>query len=216
MIRITIIEDLPIILEGIKVLINKISDFEVVAEFHNGQEFIDKIATINTDIVLTDIDMPVMDGITATKMALSSFPNLKIIALSMHNDSKYYYEMITAGAKGFVLKQASVEDLETAIREVHKGSNFFSKELLHGVILGMQNIEKVIVEEKKEHFKLTERESDMLNYICQGLSNKELADKLFVSVRTIESTKARLMQKTYTKNTAGLIIWAIKNKIVEI
>jgi len=216
MIRITIIEDLPIILEGIKVLINKIEDFEVVAEFGNGQEFMDKISSLNTDIVLTDIDMPVMDGITTTKMALSSFPDLKIIALSMHNDQKYYYEMITAGAKGFVLKQASVEDLETAIREVNKGSNFFSKELLHGVILGMQNIEEEIVKEKKEHFKLTEREKDLLNLICQGFSNKELADKLFVSIRTIESTKARLMQKTYTKNTAGLIIWAIKNKIVEI
>lgn len=216
MIKITIIEDLPIILEGIKVLINKIDDFEVVSEFSNGKEFIDNLSNIDTDIILTDIDMPVMDGITATKIALSSFPDFKIIALSMHNDSKYYYEMITAGAKGFVLKQASVEDLETAIREVNNGSNFFSKELLHGVIMGMQNIEQEIVKEKKEHFHLSERETQLLQLICQGMTNKELAEKLFISVRTVESTKAKLMQKTYTKNTAGLIIWSIKNKIVNI
>ena len=216
MIKITIIEDLPIILEGIKVLINRIEDFEVVAEFINGKEFIDNISTINTDIVLTDIDMPLMDGIITTKMALSIFPELKIIALSMHKDQKYYYEMITAGAKGFVLKQASVEDLETAIREVYKGRSFFSEELLHGVIMGMQNIEKVIIEEKKDHFKLSKRESEILHLTCKGLPNKEIAEKLFVSIRTIESNKSRLMQKTYTKNTAGLIIWAIKNKIIEI
>lgn len=214
MIKIIIVEDLPIILEGLKTLINQIVEFEVVAEFRNGKDFIDSINQLQADIILTDIDMPVMDGITATKIALSTLPDLKIIALSMHNDHKYYYEMITAGARGFVLKQASVEDLESAIREVHKGGNFFSKELLHGVILGMQNIENIIVKEKKEYFKLNEREIEILKYLCQGYSNKELADKLFVSVRTIESSKAKLMEKTYTKNTAGLIIWAIKNNVV--
>lgn len=216
MIKIAIIEDLPIILEGIKILINQIEDFEVIAEFENGKHFIDRLPSIDPDIVLTDIDMPVMNGISATRMALSLFPHLKIIALSMHNDHKYYYEMITAGAKGFVLKQSSVEELEAAIREVHNGGSYFSKDLLHGVIMGMQNIEDAIVKEKKELLKLSDRETEILQNICKGLSNKELADKFFVSVRTIESTKARLMNKTNVKNNAGLIIWSIKNNIVRI
>ena len=215
MINIVIVEDHAIFRSGLKKLLSEIKDFNITAEYINGKEFTDNISSIQADVVLTDIDMPVMDGITATKMALSSFPELKIIALSMHSDSKYYFEMITAGAKGFVLKQASVEDLETAIREVYKDKNFFSEELLHGVIMGMQNIEKVIIEEKKDHFKLSKRENEILGLICKGLPNKEIAEKLFVSVRTIESNKSRLMQKTYTKNTAGLIIWAIKNKIIE-
>jgi DNA-binding NarL/FixJ family response regulator len=216
MIKIAIIEDLPIILEGTKVLINQIDDFKVIAEFENGKQFLDHLSTIEPDIVLTDIDMPVMDGISATRMAISLFPELKVIALSMHNDYKYYYEMITAGAKGFVLKQSSVEELEEAIREVHKGGSYFSKDLLHGVIMGMQNIEDEIVKEKKELLKLSDRETEILQNICKGLTNKELADKFFLSVRTIESTKARLMKKTNVKNTAGLIIWSIKNNIVSI
>ena len=216
MIRIVLIEDLPIILEGIKVLINQIEDFEVVAEFHNGKEFIEQIDSINADIILTDINMPEMNGIEATKIALATHPGLNFIALSMYNDSKYYYEMITAGAKGFVLKQSSTSELEEAIREVHKGGNYFSKDLLHGVILSMRGIEKELAEEKKELLKLTEHETEMLNYICQGLTNKELADKLFISIKTVESNKARLMHKTNTKNNAGLIIWTIKHKIVEL
>lgn len=216
MIKIVIIEDLPIILEGIKILINQIEDFNVVAEFNNGKDFIDHLEQINTDIVLIDIEMPVINGITATKMALASRPNLKVIALSMHDDQRYYYEMITAGAKGFVLKQATIDELEAAIREVHEGGSFFSKDLLHGVIMGMQAIEKTIAEERKVFLKLSERELQLLQLLCQGLTNKELAEKMFVSVRTIESTKNRLMQKTSAKNTAGLIIWSIKNNIVSI
>ena len=216
MIRIVIIEDLPIVLEGIKLLINNIKDFQIVAEFSNGKEFTDNMQSIATDVVLTDIDMPVMDGITATKIALSLNPELKIIALSMYNDRKYYYEMVTAGAKGFVLKQSPSNKLETAIREVHNGGNYFSEELLRSVIIEMQSIESILVEEKKKLMKLTDRESQILTLICQGLTNKELAAELFVSVRTIESTKSRLMEKTNTRNNAGLIIWAIKNKIVTV
>lgn len=216
MIKIVIIEDLPLILEGIKVLINQIDDFEVVAEFANGQQFIDELPNISMDIVLCDIDMPVLDGIATTRIAISQYPDLKIIALSMHNDSKYYYEMITAGAKGFVLKQASVTELASAIREVNNGGSFFSKELLHGVILGMQNIEQELIEEKKHRMNISERESKILHLVCKGFTNKQLADNLFVSVKTIESNKAQLMKKTGATNTAGLIIWAIRNNIVKI
>ncbi len=214
MIKIVIVEDLPIVLEGIKLLINKVKDFKIVGEYSNGKEFTDDITSIDTDIVLTDIDMPVMDGITATKLALTLNPELKIIALSMHNDRKYYYEMVTAGAEGFVLKQSPSNELEIAIREVHDGGNFFSKELLRTVIIEMQGIEQEIIKEKKELLKLTERENEILKLLCQGLTNQELADRLFVSVRTIETSKSRLMEKTNTRNNAGLIIWAIKNKIV--
>ena len=216
MIRIAIIEDLPIVLEGIKLLINNIEDFQIVAEFSNGKEFTDNLHSIHADIILTDIDMPVMDGITATKIALSLNPELKIIALSMYNDRKYYYEMVTAGAKGFVLKQSPSNKLETAIREVYGGGNYFSEELLRSVIIEMQSIESLLVDEKKKLMKLTDRESDILKLICQGLTNKELANEIFVSVRTIESTKSRLMEKTNTRNNAGLIIWAIKNKLVTV
>ena len=216
MIKITLIEDLPIILEGIKVLINQVEDFDVVAEFEHGKAFIDNMDNLNTDIILTDINMPVLNGIETTKQALAKNASLNFIALSMYNDYKYYYEMITAGAKGFVLKQSSTHELEQAIRQVYYGGNYFSKELLHGVILDMKNIEKQIFEGRNESLKLSKRELSLIKYICQGLTNKELAEKLFISIKTVESNKAKLMYKTNTKNNAGLIIWAIKNKIVDI
>ena len=216
MINIAVVEDLPIIREGIKVLIDQVADFNVIAEYENGQEFVDDLLNITPDIVLTDIDMPVLDGIEATKAALNQKPKLKIIALSMYNEYKFYYEMIKAGAKGFVLKQASVDELESAIYAVHGGENYFSKELLHNVIMSMQNIEKEIQQEINTAQQLNEKEHKLIRLICKGLSNKELAETLFLSVKTIESQKKKLMQKTNAKNTAGLIIWAIKNKVVEL
>ena len=216
MIKIVIIEDLPLILEGIKMILNDVNDFQIVGEYKNGKEFMDDLPKIEMDIILTDIDMPVMNGIDMTKMAMGLHPELKIIALSMYNDRKYYYEMITAGAKGFVSKQSTTEELETAIRDVHNGGNFFSPELLRIVIIDMQGIEQTIVEDKKELLKLSDREVEVLNLICQGLSNHELAEKLFVSLRTVETVKSKLMKKTNSKNNSGLIIWAFRNKIVTV
>jgi len=214
MIKIVIIDDLPIVLEGIRVLLNQIDDFKVVAEYNNGKVFLDQIQDIDYDIILTDIDMPIIDGIALTKIITTKYPNNKIIALSMYSDSKYYYEMITSGAEGFVLKQSSVIELEDAIRAIYDGQNYFSKELMHNVILGMQNIESEIVSQKKDLFDFSEKEIDLLTYICEGLTNKELAEKLFVSIKTIEKNKSILMEKTGSKNNASLIIWAIKNKII--
>lgn len=216
MIKIVMIEDLPMILEGLKLLISRIKDFKIVAEFNNGKEFIDNLNKIDADIILTDIEMPEMDGIATTQMALSIRPDLKFIALSMYSDRKFYYRMVTAGAKGFVLKQSPVNELESAIREVHNGGSYFSPELLRTVIVEMQGIEQEIIKEKTELLNFSDRDSQIIQLVCQGLNNKEIAEKLFVSIRTIETTKSRLMQKTQTRNNAGLIIWAIKNKIVSI
>ena len=216
MIKIVIIEDLPIVLEGLKLLVNKVKDFRIVAEYTNGKEFIEAIDNFDADIVLTDIDMPVMDGVELTRLAVSFKPDIKIIALTMYSDRKFYYKMITAGAKGFVLKQSPSKELELAIREVYKGGNYFSPELLRTVIVEMQGIEEEIIKEKKESLKLSERETQIMKLLCQGFTNQEMADKIFISLRTIETTKYRLMQKTKTRNNAELIIWAIKNKIVSI
>nr|WP_321408428.1 response regulator transcription factor [uncultured Carboxylicivirga sp.] len=216
MINIVIIEDLPIVMEGLKLQLNRVENFNVIGEFSNGKEFIDQMDSIEPDIILTDIDMPVMNGIEMTLMALSNNPELKIIALTMFSDRKFYYKMVTAGARGFVLKQSSAGVLKTAIEEVYEGGSYFSQEILRTVIVEMQGIEEEIIKEKKELLKLTDRETQIIQLICQGLSNKEIADRLFVSLRTVETTKSRLMQKTKQRNNAGLIIWAIKNKIVSI
>lgn len=214
MIRIAVTDDMPIVLEGIRLLLDRVADFEVVAEYANGREMLENIEHSGADIILTDIDMPVMDGKTATRQLLSRHPEKKVIALSMYSDYENYYDMISSGARGFVLKQSSINELEKAIRDVHNGGSYFSTNLLQNIII---NLSASPTRKANEYStpELTKKELELLTYICQGLSNKELAEKLLVSVKTVESHKTRLIEKAVAKNTSGLIIWAIKNKIVD-
>nr|WP_321451639.1 response regulator transcription factor [uncultured Carboxylicivirga sp.] len=214
MIRIVLVEDLDLIREGIRVLVSQIDDFEIIAEYSNGKELVDNISKLDVDVIVTDIDMPIMDGITATQKILNFNTNLKVIALSLYNESQYYHDLLAAGAKGFVLKQASIHELEEAIREVHNGGSYFSQELLQNVIKNMKYRDEAKADGINEP--LTEKEKELLQYICEGLTNQELADKMFVSVKTIESNKARLMRKTDSRNNAALILWAIKNRVVQL
>lgn len=213
MIKIALTDDMPIILEGVRLLLDRVVDFKVVAEYSNGKELVDNIMKTDADIILTDIDMPVMDGKTATRLLLSQCPEKKVIALSMYSDYGNYCDMIKSGARGFVLKQSTSCELEKAIRDVFKGGSFFSTELLHNIII---NLPEPGMNSKPvdEISSLTLRETTLLKHICQGFSNKELADKMFISIKTVESYKTKLMEKAGVKNTSGLIIWAIKHKLV--
>jgi DNA-binding NarL/FixJ family response regulator len=165
-------------------------------------------------VVLMDIEMPIMNGIDAAMEAKIKKPQIKIIALSMYSDQKYYYEMIKSGVSGFVLKEASTTELEKAIRDVNAGMGFFSPKLLQQVIIHIPELEhkqRVI-----NDLQLSEREIDVLKLICKGLTNQEISDKLYLSPKTVESHKSKLMKKTTTRNTASLIIFAIKNELIEI
>ncbi|HEX2977397.1 MAG TPA: response regulator transcription factor [Bacteroidales bacterium] len=146
MIRIAVTDDMPIVLEGVRLLLDRVDDFEVVAEYVNGKDMVENIAHSGADIVLTDIDMPVMDGKTATRQLLSKYPDKKVIALSMYSDYENYYDMISSGVRGFVLKQSSIRELEKAIRDVYSGGSFFSTDLLQNIIINLSTSAA-----KKEH-----------------------------------------------------------------
>jgi DNA-binding NarL/FixJ family response regulator len=158
-----------------------------------------------------DIEMPEIDGITASKIALEKYPNLKIIALSMYAEEEYYSKMIDVGVRGFLLKNSQFEDVQKAILDVSEGNNFFSQEILDRIIANMykKKTEKPILD-------LTEREIEVLYNICKGLSNQEIADLLFISKRTVDKHRENLLLKTEAKNTAGLVVYAIKNGIFEV
>jgi DNA-binding NarL/FixJ family response regulator len=158
-----------------------------------------------------DIEMPEIDGIATTKLALEKNPDLKIVALSIYGDENYYTEMINAGAKGFILKNSDIVDVETAIQQVASGNNFFSPEILNRLIKGFGNKPA-----KSKSTDLTNREEEVLYHICKGLSNQEIADKLFLSKRTIDKHRENLLSKTNSKNTAGLVMFAVKNKIIDL
>ncbi|RLD55108.1 MAG: DNA-binding response regulator [Bacteroidetes bacterium] len=215
-IKVILVDDHKMFREGLSFLLSKSKNIEVIAEAENGKQFVQLLESHNPDVVLMDINMPKMNGIEATQIALSKYPGIKVIALSMNGDEAYYSKMIHAGAKGFVLKQAGSDELEEAIENVMDGSDFFSPELMKNIILNMGKAKKVESENDTRYIKLTDREKEILQLICTGMSIKEIATKLFISPRTVEGHKARIMEKLGAKNTSKLIILAIKNKLIEI
>lgn len=215
-IKIIITDDHKMFRDGLKYVLEKIPNTQVIAEASNGEEFLGLLNNHQPDIALMDISMPVMDGILATKAAVEKQPEIKIIALSMFGDEDYYYKMIQAGAKGFLLKESGKDELERAIHAVFAGENYFSQELLRKIIINIGQSKYVAVNSNQNLNKLSNRELDVLKLTCQGLSNLEISERLFISLKTVEGHKTNLLNKTSTKNTASLIVFSIKNKLVEI
>ena len=210
-IRIIIADDHQLFRNGLKILLNSFPEFEVSGEASNGEEFLKLLKTSPADIALMDINMPEMDGIEATRRGLKIYPGINIIALSMYGEEEYYYKMVDAGAKGFLLKDSDISEVKEAILTVVKGGSYFSQELLYHVI---QKIKHRELESKTAN--LSKREKEVLLKICEGLSNQEIADTLFISKRTVDKHRANLLGKTNSKNTASLILFAIRNKLIEI
>ena len=210
---IIIVDDHLIFRQGLKSLITSENFASVIGEASNGKEFIDLLSYLKPDLVLMDIDMPHMNGMEATKQALELIPDLKIIIFTMFGDEEYYYKMIDLGVKGFILKSSGINELEKAIQVVMLGESFFSNELLRKIITNFsrKNIQKTV-----EYKSLTDRELEILQQICHGLNNEEIAQKLFISATTVKTHRSNLLEKTGCKNTPGLILFALKNKIVEI
>lgn len=209
-IKVAIVDDHKMFREGIRYILSKTPSYEIVFEAQNGKECLEQLDQQTPDIILMDISMPVMDGVEATTLITKKNNEAKIIALSMFGDQDYYYKMIHAGVKGFVLKETGSEELEMAIAEVLDGNNYFSQELLRNVIF-------TIGKEKSKHaVKFTEREIEVWTLICKGMSNAEIGDELHLSQRTVEGHRANLLRKTDAKNTVALVMYAIKNDIIKL
>lgn len=209
--RIHLVDDHALFREGLKFLLSQSETICEVHESENGNQFLDSLAVEVPDVVFMDIQMPEVDGITATRIAIEHYPSLKIIALSMYADEDYYSKMIDAGARGFLLKNSQFDDVMKAVHEVYEGRNYFSPEILEGIVSNLNKGRQV-----KQQIDLTEREIEVLYNICKGYSNSEIADMLFISKRTVDKHRENLLLKTDAKNTAGLVVFAIKNGIFEI
>lgn len=209
--KIFLVDDHNLFREGLKFLLSGKDFISEIFEAENGEMFLKNLLTVKPDIVLMDIDMPVMNGIEATKEALKIYPNCKIIALSMYGNENYYTEMIDAGAKGFLLKNSKFEDVQKAIYDVFEGKNYFSPEILEAII---KNLYKK--KTSTQNSDLSEREIEILFNICKGLSNHEIADLLFISKRTVDKHRENILSKTQSKNTVELVVYAIKNGIFQV
>lgn len=214
-IKILICDDHNLVREGIVALLKQIDDIEVVGEASNGIEAIQKIKQKLPDVVLMDLSMPKLDGLKTTVEIRKKYPEIKIIILTQYENEEYIVQMLKAGANGYVLKNSIADDLIRGIREVMKGEKFFSS-----------SITKIILEEyvkkvqglRQENItpELTNRELEVLKLIAEGYSNQETADKLFISVRTVEFHRANIMHKLKIKDLPGLVKYAIQKGIISI
>lgn len=211
-VNIIIVDDHEIFRNGLKMVVGKLKYAQIIGEASNGHEFLELMKMKKADIVLMDIEMPLMNGIEATEKALEYDAEMKIIALTMFNEDDYIQSMMDVGVKGFLIKNISKEILDKAILTVHKGGNYYSEELFHFFSKQLIKDDK----KSKTDLKLTKREKEILQLLSEGLSNKEIADLLFVSERTIVGHKSNLLSKTGCKSTISLLSYAIKNKLVVI
>ena len=214
--RIVVIEDLPIALEGIKLFIANLDDFELIGQYDKAIDFINDIGSIEVDVVITDINMPGMDGIEMTNLALEKDPDLKIIALSMHTDRKYLYEMIKAGAMGFVLKQSPETMLEAAINEVLLGRFYIPDALLRVSSIEIAEIDNTSLADIKNTNDLSDVEIEIIHLLSHGYDYDQLANNSSLSKKSVDSAKEQLMKKTGTRSKAELIVWAIKTGILTV
>ncbi len=214
-VKVFIVEDHEIFRKGLILLLKEINYVKIVGEAKNGQEFIDVIPDIDCDIVFMDIKMPVLNGYEATKKALDIKPNLKIIALSMYGDEEHLQVMLDSGAKGFLLKNTTKDELERAMKATLAGRNFFSDELV-SLLANLYFTQKTLKETEKEKLKFTKKELEILDLICKGYTSVEIGEMLNLSNRTVDGHRAIMMEKIDAKNTVQLVIYAIKNKLVNI
>lgn len=215
-VKIAIAEDHALFREGMRHILEEKPGYEVAGLFCNGLELIRSMDLNRYDIVLMDIEMPEMNGLEATLKAREKEPEIKILVLSMYGDPELYHQLTEAGVNGFILKDSPFEEIFHAIDRILTGGSYFSQELLRRILskLSETNSNNSLTKPTAEN-NLTDRELDVLKYLVQGLSNHEIAEKLFISQRTVEGHRANLLKKTNTKNTVQLVVFALKNNWCE-
>jgi DNA-binding NarL/FixJ family response regulator len=215
-IKILIVDDHPMIRHGIKSLLNDVEKFDVADEAGNGDEALEKLAAQHFDLVIMDIKMPEKNGIEATEEIVKKYPDVKVLAISMYDEQRYIVKMLQAGALGYVLKNTGKQELMTAVETVMAGESYFSQEV--SSIMMSQFMTRKLAnpnESAKIDVTLTKRETEIIRLIAEELTNSEIADRLGISPRTVDTHRRNLLQKLDVKNTAGLVKYAIQNNIMD-
>lgn len=208
--RIVLVDDHSLFRNGLRGLLDRCEGYRVVAEAASGEEFLALLPELEADVVFMDFSMPGLDGAQTTERALARRPELRIITLSMFGEESYYSRMVEAGARGFLLKDSDIGDVLEAVETVMEGGSYFSPQLLSSLTGRMRSREDAADDQ------LSSREREILVAVCRGLSNQEIADELFISKRTVDKHRANILEKTGCKNTASLVVYAIRNGIVEL
>lgn len=213
-IRIAIADDHKLFRKGVILSLRPYTQLEFVLEAENGQELLDKLGDSGAQVVLMDLRMPGMDGIETTKAVSQRFPEIKVLILTMYEDERFVYHLMENGANGYLLKNAEPQEIRKAIQEV-MGRGYYLNQFVNRILLKKSHARTKVTPDLKNEIVLTDRERDVLRNICMEYTAAEIAEKMSISPRTVEAIKDRLMERFGTKNTAGLVFFAVKNDLID-
>ena len=212
-IRVLLAEDHTIVRKGLRSLLEDEAAIEVIGEAEDGREAIQKVGQLRPDVVVMDITMPALNGLEATRQIKELFPEVKVLILTMHANEEYVFQILRAGASGYVVKQAAVTELVSAIQAVYRGDSFLSPSISSKVI--EEYIQQAKGVAKNSYDKLTNREREVLQLIAEGHSSREIAELLHISAKTVRVHRAHLMDKLDIHSTAGLTRYAIRKGVIQ-
>lgn len=212
-IRLLLVDDHQIVRAGLRLLFQTEKDMEIVGEVGSGDDAIKAVKELKPDVVVMDVVMPGMGGIEATRKIKAAWPDTAVLALTMHEDEQYFFEMLNAGASGYIPKRAAPDDLVSAIRVVKEGNVFLHATLARFLVRDVLGGEKVSTPAVEE---LTPREQEVLTYIAEGYTNREIAEALIISVKTVDRHRENIMHKLNMHNRVELVKYAIEKGLISV
>lgn len=215
-IHLLLVDDHSVVRSGLRMLLDNEEDIEIVGEASGGLEAIDLVQKLRPDMVLMDVQMADMNGIEATKEIKRVSPATAVLALTMYENEQYLLEMLNAGASGYVPKRAAPDELVEAIRTVQQGNVFLYPTVANLLVQNYLDTQNRVEEDEKEIDSLTSREQEVLVHIAEGLTNPEIAEKLFISVKTVDRHRENMMQKLDMHSRIDLVKFAIKNDLISL
>jgi len=213
-IKVVVADDHAIVREGVRMILAREQDIEVVGEAGDGQQALDLVASLRPQVVIMDISMPGMGGVEATQRLKAKHPEVQVLALTMHEDETYVFQLLRAGAAGYVLKRAAAQDLVQAVRAAAKGEAFLYPSIARKVV--EDYLKRVETGEERERYDgLTTREKEILTLIAQGLSNQQIAEKLYISIKTVQTHRAHILEKLGLHDRTELVRYAIRKGLIQ-
>lgn len=215
-IKLAIADDHELFRKGLIAMLSKVPDFKFVVEASNGQDLLEKLVRNKPDLVIMDLHMPVMDGMQASEIILNRYGKIKIIVLSMLEEDHFVLHMLEKGVHGYLLKDTNTDEVEKAIRRVLKDGYYYSdfvSKIMHRKMLNRNVVRGPLLVGSLQQT-LTTREKEVLSLLCDGLSTTEISERLFISARTVEGHRQRILEKTNTKNTASAVAYAYRNNLL--
>lgn len=213
-IKIIIVDDHQLIVNGLRAMLEPIEGFSIIGEANDGNEAVSKAIELVPDVIIMDISMPILSGIEATRQILKVYPDIKILALTQHEESEYVVQMINAGGHGYLLKNSRKEEFIEAIFNVFRGEKYFGRKISNLLLDNLLQDKRTENRENNKTITLTKREKEITKKIAEEMSNQQIADDLNISLRTVETHRRNIMQKLNVKNAVSLVRYAVQNQLI--